>query len=113
MESQERRGEMTREEALAHAEREGLTLVRSATNKTGFKNLQYYKGDPPHPYQLKIRRDGRTSHIGSYNVPEEGALEYARIVGPEASARENAEATPAMTREEALDAAEQEGHTLY
>ena len=112
MESQERRGQMTREEALAHAEREGLTLVRSATNKTGFKNLQYYKGDPPHPYQLKIRRDGRTSHIGSYTVPEEGALEYARIIGPEASARENAEATPAMTREEALDAAEQEGHTL-
>ena len=108
----ERRGQMTREVALAHAEREGLTLVRSVTNKTGFKNLQFYKGDPPHPYQLKIRKDGHTSHIGSYTVPEEGALEYARIIGPEASAREAAEATPAMTREEALDAAEQEGQTL-
>ena len=111
-ESEERRGQMTREVALAHAEREGLTLVRSVTNKTGFKNLQFYKGDPPHPYQLKIRKDGHTSHIGSYTVPEEGALEYARIIGPEASAREAAEATPAMTREEALDAAEQEGQTL-
>ena len=108
----ERRGEMTREAALAHAEREGLTLVRSITNKTGFKNLQFYTGDPPHPYQLKIREEGHTSHIGSYTVPEEGALEYARIIGPAASAREAAEANPAMTRDEALEAVEREGWIL-
>ena len=104
---------MTAEEALAFAEREGLTLVRSTTNKTGFKNLQYYKGrNKGRPYQLKLSLDGRTSHIGSYATPEEAALTYARLIGPEASAREAAEAAPAMTPEEALAAAEAEGLTL-
>ena len=105
---------MTAEEALALAEREGLTLVRSNTNKTGFKNLQYYKGrQKARPYQLKISLDGRTEHIGSYATPEEAALAYARLIGPEASAREAAEATtPPMTPEEAIATAAAEGLQL-
>ena len=79
---------MPADDALAAAEREGLTLVRSTTNKTGFKNLQYYKGrNKGRPYQLKLSLDGRTSHIGSYATPEEAALTYARLIGPEARRR--------------------------
>ena len=70
MESQERRGQMTREEALAHAEREGLTLVRSATNKTGFKNLQYYKGDPPQAVITKAEPTGEKHKNRRPNGPE-------------------------------------------
>ena len=50
---------MTPEEALAAAEQEGLMLVRSNTNTTGFKHVVWHKSNTTRPYALRVRQDGR------------------------------------------------------
>ena len=101
---------MTAEEALRQAEAEGLTLLRSESNATGFKGVSIKSGKST-PYQAEVRRGGKQVSLGCFETPEEAALSYART--PEAQAAAAAPpAPPPMTAEEALRQAEAEGLTL-
>ena len=107
---------MTAEEALAAAEREGLTLV-----KTGKKGR--FKGVSPdrRKYSARVWRNGTYVRLGSFATAEQAALVYARTpeshkqvaaaAGEEALAEEALAAKEALA-EEALAAAEREGLTL-
>ena len=105
---------LTLEDVEEIAAAEGLTLARSATNKSGFK---YVKSDPRsqregyhgcRPYQVFCRPD---NVYLSAATPHEAALLLARRLGPEGSAQTAAEAQ-SMTAEEALQLAADEGLTL-
>ena len=104
---------MTAEEALRQAEAEGLTLLRSESNSTGYSGVSF-NTTTTRPYQAKVRRGGKTVSLGHYATAEEAALCYART--PEAQAAVAAAASPPapppMTAEEALRQAEAEGLTL-
>ena len=69
---------MTAAEALAAAEREGLSLSRS-NNTSGFKHVRYHKERRARPYQLLVTRGGQQKHLGSFATAEEAALEHARL----------------------------------
>ena len=103
---------MTAEEALRQAEAEGLTLVRSQVNGTGYRNVISKSGSKHgsvrRPYEAQVKRGGQTVHLGYFATPEEAALCYAR--SPEAQAL--AAEPPPLTAEEALRQAEAEGLTL-
>jgi hypothetical protein len=102
---------ITAEEALEAAALEGLTLVPSFKNETGFKHVNFYP-NTVHPYAVK----SRVGYLGRFATAEEGALTYARVLGPAGSAAEAADcirdADPGMTAEEVDAAAEREGLTL-
>ena len=51
---------MTAEEALAQAEAEGLTLVRSSANQSGFRNVSAVSTNKARPYKVSLWRDGKT-----------------------------------------------------
>eukprot|EP00964_Phaeocystis_antarctica_P163173 scaffold138868_cov127-Phaeocystis_antarctica.AAC.1 len=99
---------MTAAEALAHAEAEGLTLARSSTNQSGFRNVNVHSTSKVRPYQANVWRDGKHVSFGCFVTAEEAALHVAR--SPEAADR--AALPPPMTAEEALAQAEAEGLTL-
>jgi len=104
---------MTAEAALRQAEAEGLTLMRTESNSTGYKGVRFNSGRPQ-PYQAHLRRCGENVTLGSFATAEEAALAYAR--SPEARAAVAAAAAPPapppLTAEEALRQAEAEGLTL-
>jgi len=104
---------MTAEEALRQAEAEGLTLLLSDGNNTGYKGVSFNSGRPK-PYQSHVWRGGKTVTLGFFATAEEAALCYAR--SPEgraaAAAAEAPPAPPPITAEEALRQAEVEGLTL-
>ena len=84
------------EEVQEIAEAEGLTLVRSS-GKTGFAKVLKKSRTPNsraaprrrRPYaQINLR--GRKRSLGDFATAEEAALAYARHLGPEASAEEQA-----------------------
>ena len=95
---------MTAEEAVAQAEAEGLTLLRSGT-VSGFKNATFNNGRVK-PYQTHVTRGGKKVHLGHFATAQEAALCFART--PEGRA---AAAAPASA-EEAVRQAEAEGLTL-
>merc|ERR1740124_1967835 len=99
---------MTAAEALAEAEAEGLTLVRSSASQSGFLNVGMNASSKVRPYQASVRRDGKQVHLGYFATAEESALHVART--PEAPA--SAALPPPMTAAEALAEAEAEGLTL-
>merc|ERR1740124_1120460 len=99
---------MTAAEALAEAEAEGLTLVRSSSSQSGFLNVCMNASSKVRPYQASVRRDGKQVHLGYFATAEEAALHVART--PEAPA--SAALPRPMTAAEALAEAEAEGLTL-
>jgi len=100
-------------DALRLAEGEGLRLLRSESNNTGYKGVSFTRGRPK-PYKAQVRRGGKDVSLGYFATAEEAALSYART--PEAQAAVAAAAAPPppppMTAEEALRQAEAEGLTL-
>ena len=65
-------------EALALAE--GLTLTRAA-NISGYRGVHVNPGvnsGRSKPYDAKISRDGKQSHLGSFSTAQEAALAHAR-----------------------------------
>jgi len=72
----------------AAAAAEGLELVPSSSNETGFKGAHKRGGK----YEACIREDGKQRYLGRFATPEEAALCYARHIGAERAAAEAAEA---------------------
>ena len=98
--------DMTAEEALAAAEAEGLPLVRTDANATGFRHVQKWAGQ-----RFRLKATGLPTAY--FATAEEAALAYSRHVGREAAEEEAARASHVdMTAEEALAAAEAEGLPL-
>ena len=94
---------LTVAEARATAAAEGLELVPSWSNVTGFKAVAKNGGK----YQAKVKKDGKMRHLGIYNTPVEAALCYARHVGAARAAAEAAEAAvPRSEKPQPLTAAE-------
>jgi len=102
----------TADEARAAAAAEGLELVQSASNETGFKGV-YKNGGK---YEAKIKENGKSSHLGNFATPEEAALSYARYIGRERATAEAAQARIAvpqpLTADEARATAAAEGLEL-
>jgi len=82
---------MTAEMALRQAEAEGLTLLQSESNSTGYCGVVFIDGRPK-PYQAYVRRGGERVALGTFLTVEEAALAYAR--SPEAQAAVAAAAAP-------------------
>ena len=109
---------MTAEEAVAQAEAEGLTLLRSEANSTGYKFVVYVRDRRHRPFHTQMRRGGAPLWLGSYATAEEAALVVSRT--PEGRAALLAAASapppkpppPSLTAEEAVAQAEAEGLTL-
>jgi len=78
---------MTAEEALRQADVEGLTLLRSASFRTGYKGVRF-KGirNRAKPYQATVRRGGKNVHLGYSTTAEEAALVVARASEAQAAA---------------------------
>ena len=83
---------MTAEEAQRQAEAEGLTLLKSENNSTGYKGVGFNSlGSKPYsggskPYKAQVRSGGRTVHLGSFATAEEAALIVARDSAARAAA---------------------------
>jgi len=105
---------MTAEEALRQAETEGLTLLKSESNASGYRGVAFNSSCKSKPYKVKGRRGGKTVHLGSYATAEEAALCYARTPEAQATAAAPPEPPPPppLSAEEALRQAEAEGLTL-
>jgi len=95
----------TADDARAAAAAEGLELVPSSSNETGFKCVRKDKGK----YSAQIKENGKVRHLGNFATPEEAALSYARHVGVDRAAAEAAEANSErlqpLTADEAMAAA--------
>ena len=74
---------MTAAEAHAAAEAEGLSLVQSAENSTGFKGVTL----DGKQFKAQLKHDGRNKNLGHFATAEEAALAYARFLGPEGVAK--------------------------
>ena len=101
---------MTAAEAHAAAAAEGLELLRSAENATGFKSVNRNSGRGPfkaHPWH-----GGRQHNLGYFTTAEAAALAIARFLGPEGIAAALAPEPAPMTAAEALAAAAAEGLAL-
>ena len=107
---------MTLEEAEGAAAREGLVLVPSRKNPTGYKGVKEKAARGS--YEAAHWEEGTHKFIGSYASKHMAALEYARWIGPQNAKREaaaveaQAAAAANMTLEEAEDAAAREGLVL-
>ena len=103
---------LTADEARAKAAAEGLELVPSLSNETGFKGVSVQGGG----YQTNLRENGKQRYLGSFASAEEAALCYARHVGAGRAAAEAAEARGAvpqpLTADEARATAAAEGLEL-
>ena len=76
------------DKARAAAAAEGLELVPSSSNESGFKGVLKHQSK----YKVRIGEKGKQLHLGCFATPEEGALCYARHIGAERAATEAAEA---------------------
>ena len=104
---------MSAEEALATAEREGLTLVR-ADNKAGFQGVAFVAGKSK-AYQAIVRRRGESVRLGRFFTPEEAALCRARTPEGQLAIKKNAtneQKGAFLSSEEAEELAAAEGLTL-
>ena len=71
---------MSAEEALATADREGLTLHRSESS-TGFKGVSHHlSSSKVRPFHARVMRGGKTRHLGNFATAEEAALAHARAL---------------------------------
>ena len=78
---------LTAEEALWHAEAEGLTLQRSESSITGYKGVAFIRKGKSKPYMATVRqRGGKQVTLGYYPTPEEAALHVARSSTAQAAA---------------------------
>ena len=118
------RGFMDESEARRLASAEGLTLIPSSSNKTGFMNVSLAgkdRGDLEPPpgtegsrrfFQVTLsKNDGdKPRSLGCYKTVFEAALTYARYLGPEGCAEHmtavESAAANAKRREEAKEQAE-------
>ena len=64
---------LTAAEAVALAEAEGLTLARTDDNQSGFRNVSVDSGNKARPYHARVRRDGKSVHLGCFATAEEAA----------------------------------------
>jgi len=103
---------LTAAEAIAAAAAEGLELVQSSSNVTGFRGVAKHGGK----YAARVRENGKLCYLGSCSTPEQAALSYARHVGAARAAAEAAEAwvhlPQPLTAAEAIAAAATEGLEL-
>ena len=79
---------LTADEARAAAAAEGLELVPSSSNESGFKGVRRLRGGK---YELRICENGKQHFFGSFTTPEEAALCYARYAETKRAASEAAE----------------------
>ena len=86
-----KRPALTSEEARQQAQAEGLTL-RVAKNKTGYFRVSLDQPGRPKPYQVRVKRGGKTAHLGYFATAEEAALCVARSPEGQAAARRAASA---------------------
>ena len=77
---------MTEAEAEAQAAAEGLRLVRSTGNATGFRGVAIDPRCSSTPFRAHITRGGCNEYFGSFSGAAEAALAYARALGPEGCA---------------------------
>jgi len=68
---------MTAEEALRQAEAEGLTLLLSDGNNSGYKGVAFISGRTK-PYKAQVWRGGKDVMLGYFATAEEAALVFAR-----------------------------------
>ena len=99
-------------EGAAAAAAEGLELVPSPSNATGFRGV--YKEDGK--YKAEAREDGKKRSLGTFSTPEDAALHYARHIGAAraaaAAADARGEGPQPLTAAEARAAAAAEGLEL-
>ena len=103
------------DEARAAAAEEGLELVPSSKNQTGFKGVTLTNGK----YYVAVYENGKGRKLsGSFATPEEAALCYARHHGAERAAAEAAKergeglnTTKPLTADEASSALRSRGAT--
>ena len=75
---------LTSEEARQQAQAEGVTLL-VAENKAGYSGVTHNPGKLK-PYQARVKRGGKTVHLGSFATAEEAALCFARSPEGQAAA---------------------------
>ena len=77
----------TAEEAAAQAMSEGLVMVRSESNQTGYKNVSLTGGKKPYSvtYSGGAKRKAKEAKSETFATAEEAALAYARYLGADAS----------------------------
>ena len=91
---------LTADEARAAAAAEGLELVPSSKNQTGFKGVTLTQGK----YYVDVYENGKGRRIGCFVTPEEAALCYARHLGAERAAAEvTVEGPQPLTADEATE----------
>jgi hypothetical protein len=99
---------LTADEARAAAAAEGLELVPSSTNETGFKGVRKHRGKNA----AQIHENGKTRCLGTFATPEEAALCYARHIRAERVVAEAAEERVAVSDdaqvEEVVDEAQEQ-----
>ena len=66
---------LTANEARAAAAAEGLELVPSSSNETGFRGVYNNGGNK---YRVRIRENGKARYLGNFTTPEEASLTLAR-----------------------------------
>jgi len=79
--------EMPRAQVNVLAQKEGLILIK-AQNETGFEGVRFKPeacGLLCKPFKAHYKAGGRIEHLGYFSSGTEGALAYARRLGPEAS----------------------------
>eukprot|EP00964_Phaeocystis_antarctica_P153942 scaffold122415_cov69-Phaeocystis_antarctica.AAC.1 len=84
---------LTSEEARQQAQAEGLTL-RVADNKAGYLGVRLEPRNNSNPYQVRVRRGGKTVSLGCFATAEEAALSIARSPEGQAAAQRAAAAPP-------------------
>ena len=87
------------------------TTLLAAENKTGYFAVYHYPGKFK-PYPAKLKRGGKTVHLGYFATAEEAALCVARSPEGQPAAQRAAAAPPPLTSEEARQQAQAEGLTL-
>jgi len=98
---------LTAEEAVAQAEAEGLTLLRSESSSTGYKNVSFDRNMKTRCYKACAHRGGEKMSLGHFATAEEAALVLARTPERRAAAAATAAppAPPPLMAEEAAHAA--------
>ena len=110
---------MTREEALVAAAAEGVTLVPSAKNRSGFWGVKQSQQKHRVAFEAVFKHQGSHVYIGTFDSAEEAALVLARRFPAFAAAalqklhdQEQRPAPVPLTRQEVEVLAQAEGLTL-
>jgi len=102
---------LTGEEVRQQAQAEGLTLLKADNNKSGYFGVSISSPGYPKPYDARVKRGGKSVHLGSFATAEEAALCIAKTPEGQAAAK-RAAAPPPLTSEEVRQQARAEGLTL-